>query len=67
MMVRKASLVTFLAFCFGSAVILYIHQAQQEEIRDLKRGVERDLERRKFKQMLKEQQMNDKIKINENE
>lgn len=58
-MVRKATLIFGSSILFTVGLVYYIHYAQQQEILELKKGVERDLERRKFKQLQKEQQQND--------
>ena len=56
MMVRKANLITSVAILFSVGLIAFIHHAQQKEILDLKKGVERDLERRELKKLTKEKQ-----------
>lgn len=57
-MVRRANLVFGSAILFTAAMVYYIHHAQTQEILELKKGVERDLERKKFKQLQKEKQQN---------
>ena len=58
-MVRKATQIFGLSVLFTAGLVYYIHYSQQQEILELKKGVERDLERRKFKQLQKEQKQKD--------
>lgn len=48
-MVRRANLVFGATVLISAGLIYYIHHSQQQEIVELKKGVERDLERREFK------------------
>lgn len=58
-MVRRATLIFGSSILFTVGLVYYIHYAQQQEIFELKKGVERDLERRKYKQMQKEKRLNE--------
>ena len=55
-MVRKANLVFGTAILFSVGMVYYIHYAQKQEILELKKGVERDRERRLFRKAQKEEQ-----------
>lgn len=55
-MVRKSTVIFGSAILFTVGMVYYIHYAQKQEILELKKGVERDQERRKFKEMQKAKQ-----------